>query len=129
MSIECMIIKIWVQSSCFEFLVLCVEYFENIFANKLIVSIKVQTDGIFCTVFNIGIVIVLHGTFFDSVIDVNIFTRRNFVKFEIVSEYLIASIGWAIIGDYSKIVWVILGKNRVEVVLYSEIGVIFITWR
>ena len=65
--------KTAIESSSFQSLIFRIEYFKHIFTNKLVISIKMDTNSIIATIHMISIVIIFHSTFSFGVIDVDIF--------------------------------------------------------
>ena len=59
----------------------------------------------------IGIVVIFHGSFLDSIVDVDILFCWNFVKLEIFSVYFVAAVWRVIVGDNSEVVRVVLSEN------------------
>ena len=81
-----------IQSPSFQYLILRIEYFKNIFTNKLVVSIEMDTNGIIAAVHMIGIVIVFHCTFSFGIVDVDILGGGNIVELEVFAVELIAAV-------------------------------------
>jgi hypothetical protein len=52
----------------------------------------------------------------------------DFIKLEISTVDLSASISRSIIDDYNFVIGVVLGEDRIQVVLYSEFGIIIVSW-
>lgn len=50
----------------------------------------------------------------------------NGVEAEECSIYLVAAVSRGVINDYCMVVCVILGKYRIEIVLYAKFGVIIV---
>ena len=81
-----------IKSSSFQSLVLSIEYFKHISPYKLIISIKMNTNGIITTVHMIGIVIIFHCTFSFGIVDVDILGGGDIVELEVFAIELIAAV-------------------------------------
>ena len=102
---------------------------QHVSANKLVVSVKMDTDGILTAVKVIGIVVIFHGPLPLGVVDVDILGSGYFVELEVLSVDLIASVARRVIGYHSEVVAVVLSKDGVEGVLNPKLGVVPIAGR
>jgi hypothetical protein len=59
----------------------------------------------------ISIVIIFHGSFLDSIVDVDIIFCWYLVKLEIFSVDFVATVWRVIVGDNSEVVRVVLSEN------------------
>lgn len=83
-----------------------------------------KTYCVLAAILVVGIVVVLHRSFFCRIIYVYILVGWYRVKCEVVAIDLIAAVIRCIVGDDGIVVAVVLGEDRVEVVLYPEARVI-----
>jgi hypothetical protein len=120
-------VKVGINYTCLVFLVSRVEHFQHIFANELIISVHINHNGVLTAVVMSGHVDILESSPPFIVLDVDIVFLFDVVEVEILSEELIGSVSRGIVHNYDEVIGVILGKDRVEVVLKSETGVVIVT--
>ena len=91
-----------------------IENLQHVSSNKLVVSIKMNTDGILTAIKVISIVVIFHGSLPFGVVDVDVLGSRYFVELEVLSVGLIAYVTRRVISYHSEVVAVILSKDGVE---------------
>ena len=121
-------IKVRVKDSRLKPLVSCIEYLKHIITNKLIISIQIKNYWIVTAVVMCGNVDILKSSSSYKILSIRVKIFVDIVEIKIFSVDLIATIIGNIIDKHNKVVRVILSKDRVEIVLYTEFGIIVITW-
>ena len=117
--------KVAIQSSSFQFLILCIKNFQHISSDKLVISIKMNTDCILTTIKMVRIVIIFHGSLSFGVVYIDILGSRYFVELKIFSVDFIASVTRRIISYHSVVVAIVLSKYRIERILNTKICIVF----
>jgi hypothetical protein len=79
-------IKVRVNPSSFQSLMVCVEYFQSVFAEELIVAINNNNDGIIAANLMNSTVSVLKRSFSDMILNVSIFLFGYLKKVEIFAK-------------------------------------------
>lgn len=72
----------------------------------------------------IGIVVVLHCSLLCRIVNVDILVGWYRVEGEVVAIDFIATVVRCIVSDDGVVVAIVLGEDRVEVILYSEASVV-----
>ena len=101
-------------------MILSIEDLENIPANELIISVKMNYDRVLAAVKMIGIVVISHCSFPFSIVDVDIFRVGNPVELKVLPIDLVTAIARGVVCDDCEVVAVVLSENRVEIVLDSK---------
>lgn len=83
-----------------------------------------HTYCVLAAIFMIGIVVVLHCSLLCRIVNVDILVGWYRVEGEVVAIDFIATVVRCIVSDDGVVVAIVLGEDRVEVILYSEASVV-----
>ena len=113
-------IKVGVDDSGFLALVGPVEDLQHVPANKLIIAVESEDDGVLSAIVDRGKVDVLEGKGSPNVFDVGIALLVDGVEAEEAAEDFVAIVGGSVIDDHYPVVGVVLREEGVEVGLDAE---------
>lgn len=117
---------ICIQDKKALFLISCIDYFEDLSSNKIIIAINNCHDFATVTQSSGSIINIWKCFFIDSILNEMETGFWNLIFINVTSYFVCSSIFWSVININDMIILIVLLKNRVQV---SEIFVlIFVAW-